>query len=662
MASYSLGSPDDQINNENHDEGWLTLGPPSVRNLQLIFGGEDWTTQGVSVTAASLVSTNDTGAVTATATATALGVVEIGSIDEIERGSSSLDVELVGLSNESSGGGGGKGKRQKPKKRRSLVDLHPDLHAGDDGLLRKPNHGEFRELVRRPSVKKIKQWHAERHDHPRRKCCIRICGGFCCCVLIFVACIAGFAKQIFGGTVYNYDINDVLNSSAFSNRNGFLFGEFDDDSGSIGRRPKNGYTDEPSAAPSSSPSAMPTVMPSTPRPTTPAPSTPSPTSPRPTSVPTSSQPSVIPTPAPTASPVTSIVANSSMVISGISASDFDDEYETAFKDATADSSDLIHSAEDITSVATTDYSSSRRLRTSRSLVSTSSVKITFTVQVYVSLELMDDNLDTGADVVAAVTADLKSATNTTKSSSTSSFINSFSKSLEDAGETVPSLAVDTEATHKLLEKLKETADMQTYSFYQAPTLTPTTSAPSITPLPSVIPTPSPTTPAPTTSPTMVPLPLPTAAPVVAPTPKPTGTPTTEPTVLPTTAMVSVSPTPCTGSTLFISGVGFKNDVGEAKLWLHNSKNQWNKDKDEWDDNNGVYYWSTEPIESKTTLFEVRSLPAGQYGVMVLHDKNMNGKMAKNFRKSRRLCVYVCVLSVCSTRRSPSSNVAVTVNE
>ena len=192
--------------------------------------------------------------------------------------------------------------------------------------------------------------------------------------------------------------------------------------------------------------------------------------------------------------------------------------------------------------------------------------------------------------------------------------------------------------------------METHSFYQAPTLTPTTSAPSITPLPSVIPTPSPTTPAPTTSPTMVPLPLPTAAPVVAPTPKPTGTPTTP--------AMSVSPTPCTGSTMFISGVGFKNNAGEAKLWLHNSKNQWNKDKDDWNDNNGVYYWSTGPIESKTTLFEVRSLPAGTYGVMVLHDANSNGKMAKNFRKSRYLCVCACVLCVCVTRPSPSSKVAV----
>lgn len=187
------------------------------------------------MTAVSLVSTNDTGAVTA------LGVVEVGGIAEFERGSSLLDVELVGLNNEADGGGGGNRKRPKTKKRRSLVDLHPDLHAGDDGLLRKPNHGEFVELVRRPSVKKIKQWHAERHDHPRRKCCIRICGGFCCCMLIFVACIAVFAKQIFGGTVYEYDINDVLNSSAFSNRTGFEFGEFDDDSGSIGRRPKTGY-------------------------------------------------------------------------------------------------------------------------------------------------------------------------------------------------------------------------------------------------------------------------------------------------------------------------------------------------------------------------------------------------------------------------------------
>ena len=49
--------------------------------------------------------------------------------------------------------------------------------------------------------------------------------------------------------------------------------------------------------------------------------------------------------------------------------------------------------------------------------------------------------------------------------------------------------------------------------------------------------------------------------------------------------------------LIVQAEGFSNNNGVAKLWVHNRQNQWNKDKDNWDNNQGAFYTGTTPIES-----------------------------------------------------------------
>ena len=69
----------------------------------------------------------------------------------------------------------------------------------------------------------------------------------------------------------------------------------------------------------------------------------------------------------------------------------------------------------------------------------------------------------------------------------------------------------------------------------------------------------------------------------------------------------------------------------AKLWVHNNGDEWNADKDDWADDDGAFFVGEAPITDKeNTNFTVYTtvVPAN-YGVLVLHDKDANGKMKTN---------------------------------
>ena len=92
-----------------------------------------------------------------------------------------------------------------------------------------------------------------------------------------------------------------------------------------------------------------------------------------------------------------------------------------------------------------------------------------------------------------------------------------------------------------------------------------------------------------------------------------------------------APTPCRASLIVVKARNFKNDDGVAKLWVHNNKDGWNADKDDWDDDDGAFFVDAAPIADKeNTNFTVytTAVPAN-YGVLVLHDKDANGKMKTN---------------------------------
>ena len=92
-----------------------------------------------------------------------------------------------------------------------------------------------------------------------------------------------------------------------------------------------------------------------------------------------------------------------------------------------------------------------------------------------------------------------------------------------------------------------------------------------------------------------------------------------------------APTPCLASLIVVRARNFKNDDGVAKLWVHNDKDEWNADKDDWDDDGGAFFVGEAPIADKeNTNFTVytTAVPAN-YGVLVLHDKDANGKMKTN---------------------------------
>ena len=80
---------------------------------------------------------------------------------------------------------------------------------------------------------------------------------------------------------------------------------------------------------------------------------------------------------------------------------------------------------------------------------------------------------------------------------------------------------------------------------------------------------------------------------------------------------------------------FRNDKGQAVLWLHTSRAQWNKDKDDWDDFRDVYYHAAQDglREGGNITFEVTvdSDNIDRYiGAFILHDEDENDKMKTNW--------------------------------
>ena len=62
----------------------------------------------------------------------------------------------------------------------------------------------------------------------------------------------------------------------------------------------------------------------------------------------------------------------------------------------------------------------------------------------------------------------------------------------------------------------------------------------------------------------------------------------------------------------------------AKLWLHDAKDEWNKDKNDWDDDDcGSCLILEKPIRDKDNVNWTINVPqsVGNYGVLVLHDKD-----------------------------------------
>ena len=110
-----------------------------------------------------------------------------------------------------------------------------------------------------------------------------------------------------------------------------------------------------------------------------------------------------------------------------------------------------------------------------------------------------------------------------------------------------------------------------------------------------------------------------------------------------------APTPCLASVIQIVASDFKNDDGGAKLWLHDDGDEWNEDKDarrrrpfpcrraplpapqDWDEDGGAFFVDTKPIVDKNNVTWTVRLDEsiGNYGVLVLHDKDLNGKMKTN---------------------------------
>ena len=92
---------------------------------------------------------------------------------------------------------------------------------------------------------------------------------------------------------------------------------------------------------------------------------------------------------------------------------------------------------------------------------------------------------------------------------------------------------------------------------------------------------------------------------------------------------------CQESVVHVTASGFRNDKGQAVLWLHTSRAQWNKDKDDWDDFRDVYYHAAQDglREGGNITFEVTvdSDNIDRYiGAFILHDEDENDKMKTNW--------------------------------
>ena len=78
--------------------------------------------------------------------------------------------------------------------------------------------------------------------------------------------------------------------------------------------------------------------------------------------------------------------------------------------------------------------------------------------------------------------------------------------------------------------------------------------------------------------------------------------------------------------------GFRNQRGVAKMWVHNDKDEWNEDRNDWDEEDGAYLVRhTHITRGNNATFEFNTTDApGYFGVFVLHDKDEDGDMKTNW--------------------------------
>ena len=79
-----------------------------------------------------------------------------------------------------------------------------------------------------------------------------------------------------------------------------------------------------------------------------------------------------------------------------------------------------------------------------------------------------------------------------------------------------------------------------------------------------------------------------------------------------------------GSTLTVTILNFRNNLGQVSVALYSSEDGFPKSPDK------AVKIVTAPISNKKSVVVFESLPAGEYAISVFHDENKNGKMDSNF--------------------------------
>jgi uncharacterized protein (DUF2141 family) len=77
---------------------------------------------------------------------------------------------------------------------------------------------------------------------------------------------------------------------------------------------------------------------------------------------------------------------------------------------------------------------------------------------------------------------------------------------------------------------------------------------------------------------------------------------------------------------------YSGTKGVSKMWVHNDKNEWNEDNDDFDEDDGAYrimHANVPRGENVSYEFNTTDTDAW-FGVFVLHDKDENGKMKTNW--------------------------------
>lgn len=183
-------------------------------------------------------------------------------------------------------------------------------------------------------------------------------------------------------------------------------------------------------------------------------------------------------------------------------SDFDSSHRQAFAQALVDVTSVLTDTSQVTLNVTQSASQRRRQMRARELTSSSSIDVTFSLEVDLSTHNFSivNASSAAALVVADVVSDLQDSLNST---SNSSFMNSFLSAAESLNVSIANVSVDVSATSAALSTMADTVETTEVVYTRDPT-----------PLPTAIPTHVPT-PAPTA--THHPSPSPSAAPTAEPT-------------------------------------------------------------------------------------------------------------------------------------------------